>query len=143
MLVWLSWAVGGALILFAALLIAWALFWDRARGRRRCPGRTFSRCWYDMRATDGLRCPECGRVWRTERQLHRTRRRWGWAWVGLLLLCCGCFSPTARHPSSAARWKQRSTPRSSPDHFQRSRPYSDQRRVTRSLISLSMRRMGG
>jgi len=44
MILWLSWAVGGAIVFLAALLIAWALFWDRARGRRRCPGRPFSRC---------------------------------------------------------------------------------------------------
>lgn len=52
-------------------LAAWALFWDRARGRKRCAG-----CWYDMGAVVGLTCPECGREAKGERGLLRTRRRW-------------------------------------------------------------------
>ena len=51
----------------------WALFWDRSRGRRRCP-----RCWYDMEGVPGKRCPECGRDARRERSLFRTRRQWRW-----------------------------------------------------------------
>lgn len=48
----------------------WALFSDRARGRRRCP-----RCWFDMSHTAGLRCTECGRLAGEEAALHHTRRR--------------------------------------------------------------------
>ena len=57
-------------------VIVWALFWDRPRGRRRCP-----KCWYDMSAAGevgdaGVRCPECGRVTERERSFHKRRRRW-------------------------------------------------------------------
>jgi hypothetical protein len=48
----------------------WALFSDRARGRRRCP-----RCWFDMTHTAGLRCTECGHLARAESDLLGTRRR--------------------------------------------------------------------
>jgi hypothetical protein len=48
----------------------WALFSDRARGRRRCP-----RCWFDMTHTAGLRCTECGHLAGEESDLRRTRRR--------------------------------------------------------------------
>lgn len=52
-------------------LLAWVVAGDPARGRRRCP-----RCWYDMSATPGRACPECGPVRGRERSLLRTRRRW-------------------------------------------------------------------
>ena len=67
-------------------VIGWALFWDRSRGRRRCP-----KCWYDMGGAkaDGegrLTCSECGRVVRRERKLHKTRRRWRRAIAGVCVL---------------------------------------------------------
>lgn len=104
MLEWLWWMAGSVIAFGGLVLVVWALFWDRARGRRRCPGRFLSRCWYDLRATEGLRCPECGRVWRGERQLQRTRRRWGWAWVGVLLICCGA-SVALWHEMTGGRWR--------------------------------------
>jgi hypothetical protein len=56
-------------------VVFWGLWGDAIRGighgRRRCP-----RCWYDMRATDSLHCPECGHGARRERRLHKWRRRW-------------------------------------------------------------------
>jgi hypothetical protein len=80
--------IGGALVGLGGLaLLAWALFADRSRGRRRCP-----KCWYDMsqaqKSSDGgggWRCPECGREIRKERRLLRTRRRWKWALASLLV----------------------------------------------------------
>lgn len=72
-----GWAVGAA----GVLLLLWALFWDRSRGRRRCP-----KCWYDMAGVAGLRCPECGKEAKRERRLRRTRRRWVWAGTALPLL---------------------------------------------------------
>lgn len=74
----------GALIACAALaLAAWALFADRARGRRRCP-----KCWYDMSGarSSEARCPECGRIVKHEKDWFRTRRRWRGVWMALSLL---------------------------------------------------------
>ena len=77
------WALLGAGV--AALAIG--LFWDRARGRRRCP-----KCWYDMAGVPaGNRgaaaqyvCPECA-THSTDHRLCKTRRRWGWVVVGVVL----------------------------------------------------------
>ena len=82
----------GAIVLAVAgaLAVAWALCWDRARGRKRCP-----KCGYDMGAAaasgDETRqeyaCPECGERVRGQRALGHTRRRWGVVWlVGALAL---------------------------------------------------------
>lgn len=59
----------------------WALFRDKARGRRRCP-----RCWHDLSATPGMTCGECGFAARTEGDFARTRRRWGTAALALVLI---------------------------------------------------------
>ena len=79
---WMYW--GGAIGVALGLLIgSWALAgdWLRHRGRRRrCPG-----CWYDMEGVPGQSCPECGRVAKHERQLRRSRRRWGWIAAVLML----------------------------------------------------------
>lgn len=75
-------ALGGAALLY------WSLFHDRARGRRRCP-----KCWYDLRAATTLTCPECGRTAQREGQLFKTRRRWRWAMVGVMLAAAGLVVP--------------------------------------------------
>ncbi|MFM8785345.1 MAG: hypothetical protein ACKOFI_09415, partial [Phycisphaerales bacterium] len=49
----------------------WALFGDKARGRRRCP-----RCWHDLSGTPGRTCGECGFEAHDEPELFATRRRW-------------------------------------------------------------------
>lgn len=72
--------VGAAVSL---LLLGRALFWDWFRvGRfhqtRRCP-----KCWYDLRGHTDLRCPECGHEAKSERQLHRSNRRWRTAFFAL------------------------------------------------------------
>lgn len=77
---WLYPAITLTLSAIALLLIAWALFSDRSRGRKRCP-----KCWYDA-ASGSMVCPECGRTARSEAALLRTRRRWGWVAAGLVLL---------------------------------------------------------
>src|SRR5687767_14253572 len=79
---WLPWlAIVGVLALGAALVYAawWALFSDRARGRRRCP-----RCWYDLAYSPGMTCAECGYTPLSESQLHFTRRRYGVAVLAIL-----------------------------------------------------------
>ena len=63
------------------LLLLWALFSDRSRGRKRCGG-----CWYAMERAVSLRCPECGHEAKSDRALYRSRRRWKWVAVSLLLL---------------------------------------------------------
>jgi len=73
------WIVAGVMAGgFGLILLLWSLFWDRARGRQRCP-----KCWYDMQGAEAdehgsFHCPECGRVIKRERKLRKTRRRWRW-----------------------------------------------------------------
>lgn len=90
---WLYWAIAGTLAVCSLVLACWALFWDRSRGKRRCPS-----CWYDLSGSQGFagdkdkapalsRCTECGKKPRSERALHRTRRHWRWLpAAGLLLI---------------------------------------------------------
>ncbi len=74
--------VTAGLLAFISLRILYAgLFGDRARRRRRCP-----KCWYDLRGSSEPRCPECGFIAKYERQLHRSRRRWGLTLIGCLPL---------------------------------------------------------
>ncbi|MHC4107085.1 MAG: hypothetical protein ACYSTY_03265 [Planctomycetota bacterium] len=91
---WVFWSVGGVLGLAGLLLALWALFADRARGRRRCP-----KCWYDLSGTPGLVCSECGYIAKRERRLHKTHRRWRWALMGALtgsLGVAGALTPRIR-----------------------------------------------
>lgn len=82
------WIVIGAVVGVAGLaLLVWAWRGDRAKGRRRCP-----KCWYDLGSTEGLRCPECGRVARSERDLARPRRQRKLAVVGLIVMLVGAAS---------------------------------------------------
>ena len=84
------WIVAGFALGIAGLaLLLWALFWDRAKGRKRCP-----KCWYDMQGaeadTDGAyHCPECGRIIRHERKLRTTHRRKVHAVFAFLLFLAG------------------------------------------------------
>jgi hypothetical protein len=59
-----------------------------------------------MSATSGLRCPECGREARREREFARTRRRWRWAAAGMLCLLLGAGAALAPAARSGAwhRW---------------------------------------
>lgn len=66
-------------LLAAGLALAFGGWRDGGKGSRRCPA-----CWYDMSATAGMKCPECGRESKTEKHLHRTKRRWGYVLAGLL-----------------------------------------------------------
>lgn len=80
--------IGLGMHALAAAAIAWWLLADwvhqRVRPRRRCP-----KCWYDMRATEGLRCPDCGRAATSERALWTARRRRGWLALAGALLVAG------------------------------------------------------
>lgn len=82
---WVWTTLGVTFAVAGIALAAWALFWDRSRGRRRCP-----KCWYSMDGTPGVArdgkeswvCPECGREIRAERELVRPRRNWRLARIG-------------------------------------------------------------
>lgn len=66
--------------------IVWAIG-DRSRGRRRC-----TRCLYDLSGLTGLRCPECGREFRSEKHLFRAKRgRWACV-VSLFLIAVSGFA---------------------------------------------------
>ena len=82
---WIFTVLTWLLLALGVLGLAWALFWDRSRGRKRCP-----RCWYGL---DGVpsdegvtTCPECGKVVRKPTCLFRTRRRWGFATLAVFAL---------------------------------------------------------
>lgn len=81
--------------LFAAIgmvLIVWGWRWDPSRGRRRCP-----RCWYDLSATHGATCSECGYQAQRESVLFRTRRSRTGMSIGSVLLVLAYL--TVRWPS--------------------------------------------
>ena len=59
----------------------WAIFGDKARGRRRCP-----RCWHDLSGTPGRTCGECGHRAPGEDDLFSTRRRWPIALASLAFI---------------------------------------------------------
>lgn len=77
----------------AVVLGVWALCWDRARGRLRCP-----KCQYRMegiaastvtrkgKQLTGHVCPECGSVSACTKKMQYTRRRWQLALVVPFLL---------------------------------------------------------
>jgi len=95
----------GGLVLAAGLwLLAWSLWSDRSRGRRRCP-----QCWYDMMGiapaaaaanpahpadaasstAARFTCPECGRIAASERAMLRTRRKHWRGAVGVAVVVFG------------------------------------------------------
>ena len=86
---WVFHTLGWTLAGLGLLLGLRALFWDRSRGRKRCP-----KCWYSMEGAvkdDGGKytCPECGQSIVKDRKLHNTRRRWRWSVVAGLLITMG------------------------------------------------------
>ncbi len=104
------WFILALLLLIGAVVLgAWALFWDRPRGRLRCP-----KCQYRMegiaastvsrkgRELSGNVCPECGYVATKVAHLQRTRRRWKALWLVALMLLG--FHVTSHVPA----WQQSS-----------------------------------
>ena len=84
------WIASAAVLLIVGLgILIWAVLWDRAKGRKRCPN-----CWYDMSGAAAVEregrsvwvCPECGRETEKEQALYRTRRRRRWAFVAVVLV---------------------------------------------------------
>ena len=87
-----------SLLGIGSVLLTWALFWNRARGRKRCPT-----CWYDMADAPSLVCPECGRDARSEERLTKTRRRKRWAACALFLLA-GSYAAHVGPAAHARGW---------------------------------------
>jgi hypothetical protein len=88
---WLFTTLGYTLAAAGAALLLWSLFYDRSRGRRRCP-----KCWYDVAGVPGLTCPECGKETRSESRLYRTRRRWRAAALAMSVAVAGYVALNAR-----------------------------------------------
>ncbi len=70
-LLWFLWPIIG----LSTVVLLWAMFWDRAKGRERC-----RKCRYAMEGVpptdDGSRiCPECGKTHTKSRKLLFTHRR--------------------------------------------------------------------
>ncbi len=96
---WIFTLLAWSLLGLGLVLLAWAMLWDRSRGRRRCP-----KCWYGMEGVPeaeggGWTCPECGREIENERRFRRTRRRWGGALLALVLI----LGSYASHAGPAVR----------------------------------------
>lgn len=87
---WIWVVVAVPLLVAGVVCVARFMLGDRSRGRLRCP-----KCWYDMDG-GGEKCPECGRVVRSGRDLRRTRRPKRWAVVGVGLLVMGGASLATR-----------------------------------------------
>jgi hypothetical protein len=96
---WIWWLAGGSIAVAAAALLAWALFWDQAKGRRRCP-----KCWYGMDGVPGLACPECGRTARGEPDFHHARRRWTHGAFAIALLCVAWSTALVGTPGRESGW---------------------------------------
>lgn len=76
----------------------WALFWDRPRGKKRCP-----KCWYNMSGTPGLVCSECGYEAQDKSKQLNTRRRWR------VVMSCGAIVVVSlgaiRYGFSSGSWR--------------------------------------
>ena len=84
---WVFWTLGGLLGLAALALAWWALFGDRAKGRKRCP-----KCWYDMTGSPGLTCSECGYSTKREKKLFKTRLHWRAAMLAVVVFAVSAAS---------------------------------------------------
>ncbi len=86
MAAWLFTAAAWMLVL-AGVFIAWRFGWrDPGKGTRRCP-----KCGYDMTATSGLRCSECGHEAASEKRLRRRRIRRRWIVIGAMVALVSWF----------------------------------------------------
>lgn len=86
---WIYWITGAALGGVGFYLASWALLSDWLAGHRK--HRRCAKCWYDMTAVVGFKCPECGREVKSEKGLHKSRRRWRVASLGIAAAIGGLF----------------------------------------------------
>ncbi|MBL8887902.1 MAG: hypothetical protein JNK16_14695 [Phycisphaerales bacterium] len=80
-------AVGWMLLLGGAAVAYWWGWRDPHSRIRRCPT-----CRYEMTATAGRKCPECGTEARNEKVMLVKRRRYRWIAAGLLLALSSWFA---------------------------------------------------
>ncbi len=83
---WLEWiTLAGWIVagIGAAALVVW-IIGRSGTHLRRCP-----KCRYDLSATPGFTCPECGVTARDERALRRRRRKRSLKWTGVVLGAIG------------------------------------------------------
>ncbi len=80
---------GGVLALAGVGVVIGVLVRSRRPAWRHCPG-----CLYDMRATQGMQCPECGREARSERAMLRRGIRKRGLIPGAALLALGTIVAT-------------------------------------------------
>ncbi|UYV13979.1 MAG: hypothetical protein NCW75_06730 [Phycisphaera sp.] len=82
---WIFTTLTWLLLALGLLGLAWAMLWDRSRGRKRCP-----KCWYVVEGVpevdSATTCPECGKATRKPRKFRKTRRRWGFAALAMIML---------------------------------------------------------
>ncbi|MFA6046206.1 MAG: hypothetical protein WC718_14575, partial [Phycisphaerales bacterium] len=60
--------------LLVLILVAFAIIWRACVGDRRAHFRRCPHCWYDMCATSGTQCPECGHTPKHAYHPHKNRR---------------------------------------------------------------------
>jgi hypothetical protein len=80
---WITWVGWTLAAIGGAMTLVW-LVGRSGKHLRRCP-----KCEYDMRATAGLTCPECGTIAKGERALGRRRRKRTWMRLGVLFVFLG------------------------------------------------------
>lgn len=72
-----AWVPAALAIASWGLVIAgWVFVAMWVWGKRGTGSRWCAKCLYDMTGLPGMRCPECGREARNEKQLRRRKRRW-------------------------------------------------------------------
>jgi hypothetical protein len=86
---WTMCLLGLVALSIACAMTGW--WFDPPRGRRRCPT-----CWYDLAATPGMTCPECGHTAAEESRLFRIRRKPALIWLAALLLLVASSLPGVR-----------------------------------------------
>lgn len=96
-------------LLAASFVIALLGGWLLVRGllgRRDVSARACPACGYDMQATQGFRCPECGNSATNEAALGRRRRSWRRAAAGMAIIGVGFVGWAMHRTAREHGWKE-------------------------------------